>query len=204
MDYLLFISTFAAASYLPGINMMMALSLSLKFGYKKTLFMILGGTLGLGFVSLVCSLGASAIIINHPNIFKIIKILGGIYIIYLSFEIFLNASELREHENLSFNSNLKLLHLRFFLQGFVICNTNPKAWIFIATLLPPFLDKQNPINSKMFLLIFIIMLIEFISYNTYAIGGVWMKHAMKNKVKILERISAILMLIVGIWIILKP
>lgn len=79
--------------------------------------MILGGTLGLGFVSLVCSLGASAIIINHPNIFKIIKILGGIYIIYLSFEIFLNASELREHENLSFNSNSKLLHLRFFCKG---------------------------------------------------------------------------------------
>lgn len=69
MDYLLFIATFVAASYLPGINMMMALSLSLKFGYKNTLFMIIGGVLGLGFVSLVCCLEAGLIITNHPEIF---------------------------------------------------------------------------------------------------------------------------------------
>lgn len=54
----------------------------------------------------------------------------------------------------------------------MFCSINPKVWIFIATLLSPFLDKTNPVNQKMFILIFIIMLIEFISYNTYALGGI--------------------------------
>ena len=198
MDYVLFITTFAAASYLPGLNMTMALSLSLNLGYKKTLFMIFGGVLGLGFVSVVCALGASAVIINKPDIFAVLKVVGGIYIIYLGFKMFFTTSSKYSHQAPKSISNLAL-----FIQGFMICNINPKAWIFLVTLLPPFLDKNNPVNFKMFFLIFIIMIIEFISYNTYTLGGAMFKKFMKEYAYILEKISASLMVVIGIWIVLK-
>ncbi|PSM52589.1 hypothetical protein CRN67_02340 [Campylobacter blaseri] len=84
--------------------------------------MILGGVLGLGFVSLECCLGTSVIIINHPNVFHILKTIGGLYILYLSYQMFIK------------NSKFQTFFKRFF-----ICNINPKAWIFISTLLPPFI-----------------------------------------------------------------
>lgn len=196
MDYILFILTFAAVSYLPGLNMNMALSLSISVGYKKTLFMILGGTLGLGFVGLCCCFGAAAIILKYPSVFIILKIIGGAYIVYLGFKMFKESSNLKELKNDKYISNLSL-----FMQGFMLCNINPKAWIFLATLLPPFLDRQNPINFRMFILIALIMTIEFISYNTYALGGALFKKLMSKHTDLIHKISAILMVVIGIWII---
>lgn len=198
MNFLLFIFTFLSTSFLPGINMTLALSLAMDIGYKRTMFMIIGGVLGLGFVSLACCLGASVIIINHPNLFYILKTIGGIYILYLSYQMFVKNSKFKTSTHSDSLSNFKL-----FLKGFFICNINPKAWIFIGTLLPPFLDRGNPVNLKMFILIFIIMAIEFLSYNVYALGGSAFKKLMSNSVHIVQKISAILMCIIGIWIVLN-
>lgn len=178
--------------------MSLALSLSLNIGYKKTMFMILGGVFGLGFVSLVCAVGVGALIITKPEIFEILKVVGGIYILFLSYKMFMANSKFKDVKAVKPLSNLEL-----FVQGFMTCNINPKAWIFLATLLPPFLDRENPINLKMFILIFIIMLIEFLSYNTYALGGLAFKKLMSKHVQVVEKISAFLMGVIGIWIIFE-
>ncbi|WP_172658174.1 hypothetical protein [Campylobacter blaseri] len=55
----------------------------------------------------------------------------------------------------------------------------------------------------MFILILIIMSIEFISYNVYTLGGSTFKKLMANSVHMVEKISAVLMCIIGFWIILN-
>lgn len=196
MDWLLFVSNFLMASFLPGINMTLALNYGILIGYKKTLFMISGSVLALGIVAFLSATSIGIIIIKKPFIFEIIKVCGGIYILYLAFKIFISTSKIKDSK-VTYILNAKEL----FMQGFIACITNPKAWIFLAALLPPFLDKSNPFNAKMFLLIFIILCIEFFSFSVYALGGTFLKKFITKYISIVQKLSTILLSIVALWMI---
>ncbi|QKF64844.1 LysE family translocator [Campylobacter corcagiensis] len=198
MDYLLFISTFTAAAFLPGIDMSLALSLGLSVGFRKTLFMIAGGVISLMIVAFVCAIGVGTLILNHPDIFKIFKILAGLYILYVAYSI---AKSNLKVESTSIKS--KISNKALFIQGFVTDFTNPKAWIFMATLLPPFLDKTSLINSRLFIIIALIGITQIIAFVSYAGGGAVFRKFMNSYLKYLTTISAILLGIVGIWLIIS-
>lgn len=185
-----------AVAFLPGIDMSLALSLSLSLGHKKTLFMIFGGTLSLMIVALICAIGVGTLILNHPEIFRVFKLLAGIYILYTAYKI--ARSSLRVE---SFKVEKEVSKQTLFIQGFIADFSNPKAWIFMATLLPPFLDKTSLINSRLFIIISLIGIIQLIAFNAYALGGAMFRIFMNKYLNILSFLSAILLGIVGIWLI---
>lgn len=183
-------------SFLPGINMTLALNYGIVIGYKKPLFMIFGSIIALGIVAFLSATSIGVIIIKQPTIFGIIKIFGGIYILYLVFKIFSSSTKLKDIKVAQILNNKEL-----FVQGFITCIANPKAWIFLGALLPPFLDKQNPFNAKMFLLIGIILIIEFFSFNVYTLGGGILKKFIVKYISLVQKISAILLSAVALWMI---
>lgn len=196
MDWLLFVSNFVMVSFLPGINMTLALNYGILIGYKKTLFMISGAVIALGLVAILSATSIGVIIIKKPFVFEIVKICGGIYILYLAIKIFTSTSNIKDSKITHI-----LTHKELFMQGFITCITNPKAWIFLAALLPPFLDKSNPFNAKMFLLIAIILTIEFVSFSVYTLGGSFLKKFITKYIFLAQKISAILLIIVALWMI---
>lgn len=198
MDYLLFISTFTAAAFLPGIDMSLALSLGLSVGFRKTLFMIAGGTISLMIVAFICAIGVGTIILNHPDIFRVFKILAGIYILYVAYSI-ARSTLVVESKNIKSQISNKAL----FIQGFITNFTNPKAWIFVATLLPPFLDKTSLINNRLFIIVSLIGITQVIAFVSYAGGGAVFRKFMNSHIKYLTTLSAILLCIVGIWLIVS-
>lgn len=187
MDYLFFIFTFACVSLLPGLCMNLAFSLGLSLGYKNTLWMMLGELLGLGLIVLCCAFGAG-FIAHHEFLFKIFKICGALYLLYVAFCLFRAKAKLRE-EKISKKARVSL-----FLQGFMASTSNPKAWIFILSILPSFLK----FNSNVFLLLFIILFIEFSSLSLYALGGSLFKSFMNKHIVKLNKISALCVAVLGI------
>lgn len=185
-------------SLLPGINMLMAFSVGLSVGYKRAFLFIIAGVLGIGIVSFVCAVGIGALIINFPKVFVILKTIGGFYVLYIAYKIFKQNASFSHIDGTHALSKKELI-----TQGFITCTTNPKAWIFIATLLPPFLDKNDPINLKMAFIVGTIMLIELTSYSIYALGGAVFKIFMAKYTKIIKNISATLIALVGLWIIFE-
>lgn len=179
MDYTLFIISFASVSFLPGLCMSLALSLGLSIGFKRSLPMMFGELLGVALVIFVCGYWAS-FVLEFELAFFALQFFGGLFLLYTAFHLFTQKLELSEQ---------KLHSKQFFsliMQGFLASISNPKAWIFMLALLPPFLTKTN-----LWLLASIILSIEFLALCTYSLGGSAFRVFLKNYLFILSKFSAL-------------
>ncbi len=134
MDYLtLFIVGFVAA-ITPGPDIFYILRQAICRGFGIAIFAILGVLLGnLIYLSLV-ALGFGAI---GENLYfqLIIGVLGGLYLLRVSFLIFNEKPHLEKHcQNINKVQVLK--------GGFLMNITNPKAIIFFSAVITPFLTKN--------------------------------------------------------------
>ena len=197
MDYFLFIATYALISILPGINMMFAMSIGLSFGLKKALIAIFGLLISLGILYFICGVGIGVLIVKIPIFMFLIKILGGAYLLYMSYKIYKSSA------NLTLQTIPNLSKKELFTQGFICNMANPKAWIFIGALLPKFLDSQNILSTRLFILIAIMLIIEFCSLMIYATGGAAFRKFMSDKISIISKFSAILIALVAILLIFE-
>lgn len=197
MNWLIFIFTFVTISILPGINMTFAMYLGVVLGYKKSLITMFAMIISLGFICLVCVIAISSVIMHFSNFFMILKIVGGFYLIFLSFKMFKNSFKKKEHKMQNFSKQ------SLFSQGFLINLSNPKAWILMMSFLPKFINQNNPLHFNSFLLILVIMSIEFCSLSLYNFCGVIVSKFIHNNAFIIEKISAFIIFILAIWIIFE-
>lgn len=198
MDWFLFITTFVFVSILPGITMCIAMSLGLSLGFSKTLYLMFGQTLALGFVCAICGVGVGAIILKFPELFIALKLIGGVYLLFVSYQIFRHKPHIKIYKTKT-NISPKIL----FFQGVLCSIANPKAWIFMASLFPKFIDVANPFGGRFFLLIGIILIIEFLSLCLYAGGGAAFKKFLSHRLELIEKISAVLIATIAVWMIFE-
>ncbi|CUU72049.1 LysE family translocator [Campylobacter hyointestinalis] len=195
MDWLLFITTFWVISLLPGLNMTLALSLGMSVGYKKTLFMIAGATISLGIVAFVCAVSVGAVLAKFPIFFQIFTVICAIYLLYLSYKMFLGSKFNLDEKAKDVSSKA------LFWQGFM--SSNPKAWAFFTALFPLFIDSVSPFGIRLYMMILVLMFIEIIDFNIYALGGVAFKKLLKTKAYLIERVSAVLIAIIAVMMIIE-
>jgi homoserine/homoserine lactone efflux protein len=91
------------------------------------------------------------------------------------------------------------------LQGFVTSVANPKAWAFLAALLPPFVDRSRPLMPQLLALLALMLIIEFICLQIYAHVGRTLSEQLhrRGKARWLNYIAGTQMMGVGIWLALS-
>lgn len=129
---------FLAASILiavtPGPGAVISMSTGMRHGYWAALTAILGLQAAILVHLLIVALGLGAVLAASESAFLLVKFIGAAYLVWLGFQkwrapvipIDANAPQIRR-------SGL-------FLQGVLVNLTNPKAIIFIAALVPQFVD----------------------------------------------------------------
>lgn len=191
MDWILFIGAYWVISFIPGLNMTLALSLGMALGFKKVQPLLIGATASLGIVAFICAVLAGTILSLNPLIFRVFMIICALYLLYLAYKMFKGSKY-----NLNQNTNLISKKMLFY-QGFLCTVTNPKAWAFFVALIPPFLDKSDPFGIRLYEIIAVMMIIEYINLVIYALGGSALKKILK-KAYILEKASAVLIAFLAI------
>lgn len=78
-----FIPTFFFVSITPGMCMTLAMTLGMSVGVRKTLWMMLGELVGVALVAIAAVLGVASIMLNYPQVFDLLKWVGGGYLIYI-------------------------------------------------------------------------------------------------------------------------
>ena len=118
---LLFIPTIASVSFTPGLCMTLAFTLGLSIGYKRTLWMMLGELSGVGSVFTATFWSLGWLLSRDPIYFQIISFVGGVYLLYLAFQLFRETPETIE------SSDLKKTHpMALAILGYVTAVSNPK------------------------------------------------------------------------------
>ena len=81
------IPTFFFVSVTPGMCMTLALTLGMTVGIRRTMWMMLGELIGVGLVAISVVIGVAALIVQYPELFVVLKIVGGSYLLYLGLSL---------------------------------------------------------------------------------------------------------------------
>ncbi|MDC2889979.1 LysE family translocator [Psychrosphaera algicola] len=200
--FALFIPTFFVVSITQSMCMTLALTLGMSIGVKRTMWMMFGELLGVAIVAVSAVIGVSTIMLQYPFIFQILKWVGGLYLMWLGLNMWLNRGKLalsslpQEQQTIS--------RKQLFNQGLVTAVANPKGWAFMISLLPPFINPELSMPLQLTVLVAIIMVSEFVCMMLYASGGKTLANLLKseNNVTKMNKISGTLMVAVGVWLAL--
>ncbi len=198
---ILFIPTFFAVSATPGLCMTLAMTLGMTIGVRRSLWMIAGELVGVALVCMSALIGVATILLARPNMFLALKYLGGAYLFYLGMQMWRSRGKMAIPENFAIQVNIAPLSLAS--QGFITAIANPKAWAFMISLLPPFIDASQPLHPQATILIAVILCFELICMLLYATGGRTLRNLLQQRgnVMIMNRVAGSLMLGVALWLV---
>lgn len=195
-----FIPTFFFVSITPGMCMTLAMTLGMTIGVKRALWMMLGELVGVATVAILSAIGVATLLLNYPNVFIVLKYIGGAYLAFIGLQMWLSKGKMAIKADA--NDTKPASRIDLISQGFVTAIANPKGWAFFVALLPPFLDASQPLISQLAVLITIILTLELTCLLIYAAGGRTLKSILmqSGNVRIMNRIAGSLMIGVGVWL----
>lgn len=180
--------------------MTLAMTLGMSIGIRNTLWMMWGELLGVALVAIASVIGVSTIMLQFPEIFALLKLIGASYLLYIGINMWRSKGKLAI--SLSHDPRISISKRSLFNQGLITAIANPKGWAFMVSLLPPFINKQYAFAPQLSILVAIILVSEFTCMMLYATGGKTIGKVLtqQNNVKLLNRISGTLMVAVAIWL----
>tara|TARA_A100001011_G_C14309723_1_gene844924 strand:+ start:2381 stop:2980 length:600 start_codon:yes stop_codon:yes gene_type:complete len=179
----------------PGPNNAMLTASGLKFGFIKTLPHLIGIPTGhILQISLVC-FGLGNLFIKFPELQFYMKIICFFYLVYLSWTIIGSISVIKKNTG----RPLKLFEAALF--QFI----NPKAWTIAITVVSAFFPREENFLIATLFITLTAAVVCFPSICIWALFGNSLRMFIKNtKIKkIIEYILAILLILTGIYILIK-
>ncbi|MDR3432955.1 MAG: LysE family translocator [Rouxiella aceris] len=110
------------AAITPGPNNMLLTTSGANFGFCRSLWLMLGIMLGMQSMLLLVAFGVGSLILVYPSLHTILKVLGSLYLLWLSWKIATSAYEKLETDV----APPKPIRL---YQGWLLQFLNPKAWL---------------------------------------------------------------------------
>ena len=196
----IFIPTFFLVSITPGMCMTLAMTLGMSIGVRRTMWMMIGELIGVAIVAIAAVLGVASVMLNYPELFEILKWLGGAYLAYIGINMWRSRGKMAIGENKPDDVSRYAL----FTQGLVTAIANPKGWAFMVSLLPPFINVERDVAPQLAVLLTVIMFTEFTCMLAYATGGKSLRLFLSrgDNIKWMNRIAGSLMIAVGLWLAL--
>ena len=194
---LAFCGTFFLVAFSPGLCMTLSMTLGIRIGVRRTLWMMLGELAGIALVSVCAMAGVAALLVGAPHVFGAFKLAGAAYLLWMAWGSWTAPVG-------ALATAPAMTRAGLCAQGFITAVSNPKAWAFQAALLPPFIDTAAPLGPQMAVLLTLILAIEFGCLLIYAQGGRSLSELLirRGEGRLLNRISAALMAAVAVWLVL--
>ena len=123
----------------PGPSLAVVLRNTMIGGRSRGLACAVGHGIGFGFYAISVVFGLVALMENNPNLFTLMQILGGLFLLYLGVEI------IRSEEKEIVHSEGKR---EGFVEGFFIAFLNPKIAVFMLAVLSSVLDPSMSSDTK--------------------------------------------------------
>lgn len=182
----------------PGPTVTVILANALRSGTLAGLSIIAGTQLGLVTMILVVALGLQAVMGFMAFAFDWIKLAGAAYLVWLGFNMLMSKGELGTAAAGPAKSYRRLM-----LDGFLVIWSNPKALMFLGAFLPQFVSAEHGTFGQVVVLGLLFMLVAGASDSMYAIlGGRARGLLSAARVKLLSRVSGVILMAGGIWLAL--
>lgn len=168
--FVLFVATTFFVSATPGPNMLMSLSMGLRFGVRRAAWCGAGMVAALAGMATVSALGLGALLTASEAGFELARWAGAAYLIWLGIAAW-RAPVSEEGPRAEAAVDGEGARGRLFVRGLLVALSNPKALAFMAALFPQFIDPAAPLAPQLAILVAAMTVIEFGWLTAYAMGG---------------------------------
>ncbi|MFE0022471.1 LysE family translocator [Amycolatopsis sp. NPDC059021] len=165
--------TFAALAFamivVPGPSVLFTISRALTVGRREALLTVAGNALGVYTQVVAVAFGLGAIVTTSATVFTVVKLCGAGYLVYLGVQAFRHRRKLADAfaAEVGVTPGRTLTVLR---DGFVVGFANPKSIVFLAAILPQFVDVHaGSVPPQMLLLGICLPVIALISDSVWAL-----------------------------------
>lgn len=200
-NFLIFISTVVIISLIPGLNVLLVISQSLKGGVRNS-FSGIGGIVAGNILYLLVSVAGIGVLLSEfPKSLLIIKFGGVLFTLYCAYTLIKASLSRHEYQPVSIDTQHKN-----FSQGFITIVSNPKAFIFWISVLPGFVDAgAQGFLAQVTLYGLVAIAIDSIILLAYgSLAGVFASSANQYRSKRIQYlISGLLLIGVALWLALS-
>ena len=152
----------------PGSGAVLSMSHGLSYGVRRTTATIVGLQLGLAVILLVAGLGVGAVLTASATAFTVIKVVGACYLLWLGWRQWRAPVAKVADDAAQSAGEPDLTARQRVLRGFLTNVTNPKGIVFMAAVLPQFIQPTRPLWLQLLVLLATTVMVDVTVMHGYA------------------------------------
>ena len=195
LNYFLFLQIILFLFITPGTPRIVIISYSMNYGVQKCIWTALGDVTANIIQATLVIFVLGSFFVDNPNFLNTFKWIGIIYLLYLAYDLYNSNLKDINSKNITSKSSFS-----FFKDGFLVAGTSPKAWMFFPLVFPQFIDFNSNYIVQFFILITTYVVLDFLSLVAYAILARKLIIWIKANPKVINTISACVLIIIAIII----
>ena len=195
LNYFLFLQIILFLFITPGTPRIVIISYSMNYGVQKCIWTALGDITANFIQATLVIFVIGSFFLDNSILLNLLKWIGIIYILYLAYDIYKSKPKDINSENI-----LSKSFFSFFKDGFLVAGTSPKAWMFFPLIFPQFIDFNSNYIVQFIILITTYVVLDFLSLVGYAVLANKLIVWIKANPKIINTISACVIILIAIII----
>ena len=194
-DFLIFLQIILFLFITPGLPRVVIVSHTLNYGLKRSVWTAFGDISANIIQGILVVFIIGSFLSNNPQVLNYLKWAGILYIVYLAYDTYTAKIRSVNSKQQSSKSTFS-----FYKDGFMVAGLSPKAIIFFGTIFSSFINYDNHIISQFLILMITYVILDFATLMIYGLAADKISVWLKSKPKILNTISACVLLIIAIYV----
>ena len=195
LDFILFLQIIIFMFITPGTPRIVIISYSMNYGVQKCVWTALGDVTANIIQATLVIFVIGSFLSDNPTVLNTLKWLGIAYLTYLAYDIYKSRPKDINTKDISDKS-----FFSFYKDGFLVAGTSPKAWMFFPFIFPQFIDFNSNYIVQFIILITTYVVLDFLSLVGYAVLANKLIVWIKANPKIINTISACVIILIAIII----
>ena len=194
-DFLIFLQIILFLFITPGLPRVVIVSHTLNYGLKRSVWTAFGDISANIIQGILVVFIIGSFLSDNPQVLYYLKWAGILYIFYLAYDTYtakissINSKEINSKSTFS-----------FYKDGFMVAGLSPKAIVFFGTIFSSFINFENNIISQFLILMITYVILDFVTLMIYGLTAERVSVWLKSKPKILNTISACVLLIIALYV----
>ncbi len=194
-DYLIFLQIILFLFITPGLPRVVIVSHTLNYGLKKSVWTAVGDVSANIVQGILVVFLIGSFLSDNPEILHYLKWAGILYIVYLAYDTYT-----AKISSINSGEQSRKSIFSFYKDGFMVAGLSPKAIIFFGTIFSSFINFESNVFSQFIILMITYVALDFLTLMIYGIAAEKISIWLKSKPKVLNTISACVLLIIALYV----
>ena len=194
-DFLIFLQIILFLFITPGLPRVVIVSHTLNYGLKRSVWTAFGDISANIIQGILVVFIIGSFLSDNPQVLNYLKWAGILYIVYLAYDTYTAKISSINSKQQSSKSTFS-----FYKDGFMVAGLSPKAIIFFGTIFSSFINYDSHIISQFLILMITYVILDFGTLMIYGLAAEKISVWLRSKPKILNTISACVLLIIAIYV----